>query len=527
MSESNTPVYNINDKIPLGVALLTVIQHFFAMTVFMTYPVIISNAINGGPDMAGFLISATLIAAGIATILQIFKITGSGLPIYTIPNSSYLPASMIAAASGGLPLLYGMLIFSGFIEMLISRFTRFFRTIFPPEVTGVVLFLLGIAIIPFAFPLFFGSVNNGGLDMASTFVGIVTLGTTIILSMSKKKVFKFYSTLFGIAAGLIASVAAGVFKLETLAGITDVELFAVPNPIGIVSYNFDAALMIPFVIAMICTMLKTLGNISLANSYTRQEDGNSLKRGLFAEGAGNVVSGLIGGIGTGSSSSGTGLVIGTGIASRKVMLILGIFLIACGFLPVIGWLFFILPKPILGAVLIYAITFVMINGLSEISSRFLDSRRIFVVILPILIGVSAAMCPYLYADLPDFFKLFFSSPLTSGSIVVVLLGLIFKIGISKHQHFDSEKTTLGNFMIECGKKWTLDKTQTSDISHHIHMITSDKNVKDFDLSLKSNGSVLSAEIVFEDEITDTVKTKTPAANIFTDGNKMTLEYILL
>ncbi len=191
IAEGDEPIYNVHDKVPLGTTVLTILQHFFVLAVYMTYPVIISNSIGGSTDLTMFLISATLIGSGVATILQSFAKTGAGHLLPMVPNSSYLPASLLAATAGGLPLMYGMLIISGLFEMVISRFTKFFRIVFPNEVTGVVLFLLGIAIVPFAFPLFFGSFDSGPLDPASTVVGIITLSATILLSVIPRRFFKF------------------------------------------------------------------------------------------------------------------------------------------------------------------------------------------------------------------------------------------------------------------------------------------------------------------------------------------------
>ncbi len=218
IAEGDEPVYNVNDNVPLGTTVLSILQHFFVLAVYMTYPVIISNAIGGSTDLTMFLISATLIGSGIATILQSFSKTGAGYLLPMVPNSSYLPASLLAATAGGLPLL-------GLFEMVISRFTKFFRIVFPNEVTGVVLFLLGIAIVPFALPLFFGSTDSGPLDPASTVVGIITLSATILLSVIPKRFFKFYAILIGIVIWMAASVFLGVFKLETLRQITSLSVF--------------------------------------------------------------------------------------------------------------------------------------------------------------------------------------------------------------------------------------------------------------------------------------------------------------
>ncbi len=475
MDYGDRPVYNVEDHVPPMVLVLSVLQHFFVLAVYMTYPVIITKMIaGGGGDMTSFLISATLIGSGIATILEAWKYTGCGYIFPMVPNSSYLPASMLAATAGGLPLLYGMMIFTGILEMIVSRLTRFFRVVFPPEVTGVVMFMLGVAIIPFAFPLFFGSVDTGPLDPASTLVGVITLGSMIMLSILPQKIFRFYALLIGILIGLISSVLLGVLTPAAFSGLGDLPLVSVPNPVGIVSYQFDPVLMVPFAIGMLCVMLKSVGNIAMLDEYTGTKNQNTLRRGIFSEGLGAAVCGAIGGIGIGSSASNTGLIAGTGIASRSIGFGLGVFLIVCGFLPAIGWFFHILPEPIMGAVVIYAIAFIMLSGVQSLSARMLDNRRTFVVILPILIGVSSVMCPYLYAELPEMVILAFASPLTSGTIFAVLLGLLFKIGLPRQMSrvFQSgdAASEISGLLLDCGRTWTLDRTQTVQIAHHLQSV---------------------------------------------------------
>ena len=470
MSE-NVPVYNTDDKLPVGTLILTILQHFFALAVYMTYPVIITTSINGGVEMTTALISVTVIGCGIATILQALSRIGSGYLLPIIPNSSYLPASLLAASGGGLPLLYGMYIFAGFFEILLSRLTKFFRLVFPEEIVGVVLLLLGIAIVPFAFPLFFGSVNSGALDPAATAVGIITLASMIILSLIPKRIFKFYSVLIGILIGGVVAVLLGVFSLETFAEITELSVFAVPNFAFFQGYAFNPALLAPFIIGVICIVMKSTGSITMLKNYTKKGDRKTVSRGRFAEGLGLSITGALGGIGVGTSASAAGLVVSTGIASKKVGIGLGILLILCGFFPVFGWVFSIIPKPILGAVLLYAVAFVMISGIQSISSRLLDSRRTFVITLPILVGVSSAVCSYLYTDLPSWAELIFTSALTSGSLFAVVLGLVFRIGISRHRHCDLSQKSVYEYLDEAGKAWTLDKNQ-------VHMIGKEMDFSD-------------------------------------------------
>ncbi|HJK12856.1 MAG TPA: purine/pyrimidine permease [Methanocorpusculum sp.] len=502
MDSADRPVYNVGDNVPPSVLVLSILQHFFVLAVYMTYPVIITKAINGGEDLSTFLISATLIGSGIATILQAIRYTGCGYIFPMVPNSSYLPASMLAATAGGLPLLYGMMIVSGFLEMILSQLTRYFRVLFPGEVVGVVMFMLGLAIIPFSFPLFFGSGDTGPLDPAATAVGIITLGSMIILGIQHQKIFRFYAVLIGIIIGFASSVLFGVLTLADIESAGSTSLFSIPNPVGIVSYSFDVGLLIPFAIGMLCVMLKSAGNIALLDEYTGETGRGNLRRGILSEGFGAAVCSAIGGIGIGSSASNTGLIPGTGIASRKIGLGLGLFLIICGFLPAIGWFFHIMPEPIMGAVVIYAIAFIMLGGVQSISSRVLDNRRTFVVILPIMIGVSSVMCPNLYTALPETIQLFFASPLTSGAIFVVVLGLLFKIGLPTHNTIrfgDHPEADVSRLLLDCGRLWTMDKTQMFQIIHHIQALIrampEGMHPEQLTLTLKNSTGALTAELI--------------------------------
>ncbi len=494
------PVYNTDSKLPVGTLIFTIIQHFSALAVYMTYPVIIIRAIGGDENGTTTLISATLIGCGIATLLQAIRRLGSGQVLPIIPHSSYLPASILAASGGGLPMLYGMLIAGGIFEIIISRLTRFFRYVFPTEICGTVLFLLGIAIVPFAFPLFCGSTDSAPLDPASTAVGIMTLASMILLSVIRKRIFKFYSTLMSIVIGFIAAVLLGVFNLEILTDITSIPLFAVPEFAFSTGYAFNPALLAPFIIAVVCLVMKTTSNIDMLNRYTRSEPKKSLRRGIFAEGAGLLISGVLGGTGTGTSSSAAGLVVSTGVAARRVGFGLGILLIICGLLPVFGWFFHLIPKPILGAVLIYAVAFVMMSGISSIASRVLDSRRIFVVLLPILFGVSSVVCAYLYASLPQWAEYFLASPLTAGAFTAVILGLFLKIGIPHHKTLVlTESSDVLAFVMDCASLWTLDKMQSLSLGTELsHIVAEGKKADSITLALSHCRETIEIDTEYSD-----------------------------
>ncbi len=132
-----TLLFDVDENPPLLVRLGVSIQHVFLMSVGWLYIVVIVNSIGGTEAQIEDLIRMSMIAAGIATILQATQgAFGSG---YFCPLSSsltYLPPSILAVQTGGYSLLFGMVATAGFVTGLLSRITNRLRILFPPEVTA-------------------------------------------------------------------------------------------------------------------------------------------------------------------------------------------------------------------------------------------------------------------------------------------------------------------------------------------------------------------------------------------------------
>ena len=75
----------------------------------------------------------------------------------------------------------------------------------------------------------------------------------------------------------------------------------------------------------------------------------------------------------------------------------------------------------------------ILAGIQVITSRMLDARRIFVVGIALIFGLSVDMVPGLYGNVPDLIQPLFSSSLAISTVLVVVLNLLFRIGITKRQ----------------------------------------------------------------------------------------------
>jgi len=270
-----------------------------------------------------------------------------------------------------------------------------------------------------------------------------------------------YSIIIGIILGCVLSYAAGVLTDTEMEYLANTPLLAVPSTDHI-AWSFDAALILPFFAAVVCTSLKTMGNITMcqkANDVNwKRLDLKTASRGLFTEGFGTCISGLIGAMGLNSSSGSVGLSIATGATSRYLAFLVGPAFIAMAFFPKIAALLAILPKPVVGAILMVNMGYFIVEGFRIIVSRMLDSRKIFMIGLALVFGLGVDMMPGIYADMPEFLQPVLSSSIAMVSLVAILLNLIFRIGIKQHQVLEltmdqGAREKVADFMEANGALW--------------------------------------------------------------------------
>ena len=158
----------------------------------------------------------------------------------------------------------------------------------------------------------------------------------------------------------------------------------------------------------------------------------NIQKGVLADGIGSLTAGIVGGMGQSTSSSNVGLSLATGATSRVIAYAMGILLIALAFLPRFAAVFTIMPKPVVGATLIFALSFMVVAGFQIIMTRMLDGRKTFIIGISIIFGLSVDMLPTLYAGWHPWLQPLVSSSLSAGAICAVFLNLLFRIGISRH-----------------------------------------------------------------------------------------------
>ena len=131
------------------------------------------------------------------------------------------------------------------------------------------------------------------------------------------------------------------------------------------------------------------------------------------------------------SSANVGLSIATGATSRRIGFACGGILIVLAFVPKLAVLFAIMPSPVIGALLIFTVCFMIVAGVQILTSRMMDARKTFVVGVSVILGLSVDMIPSAYQTVPGMFQSAFTSSLSVSTISALLLNLLFRIGIAQ------------------------------------------------------------------------------------------------
>ena len=456
--------YGVDDKPPLAVNALSGLQHVGLMSIYLVFPALVAKAAGASAEVAVAMVSMTLVALAIGTLLRAFSSgpIGSGFLCQPIASVVYFVPSMVAVKHGGLSAVFGMTIVAGLREIGLARVLSRLRAIFPAEIAGLVVLLVGIAsgIVGLRTALAGADVSAvpSSVDLG---LALTTLAIMVVLNVWGRGKLRLLCVLIGMAAGYAAAWALGRVGAAEAAQLGAAPLFALPT-VSHLGWAFDSTLLLPFVVAAVAATSKVMGNVTTCQKVNDADwvraDMRSIGRGVVGDGLGSVVAGALGAHGLNSSTSAVGLATATGVTSRRVALSVAAFLLVLAFVPKLGQLFYLMPRPVAGAALVFSSTFIIINGLEIMTSRLLDARRTLVIGLALIFGLAVEGFPGLLEIFPSGARVALGTSLVLGTLVALGLNALFRLGVRKTamltvQPGPADSTALRQFMERQGAAW--------------------------------------------------------------------------
>lgn len=455
--------YGVDETPPALVTILNGVQHVALIAAYLVYPLLVFRSADLPTALVANLLSVGFFVLGVGTLLQASPRgpIGSGYLCPTTFTATFIGPSLIALKLGGLPLLFGMTLFSGVLQSVLSRALGVLRPFLPTELSGFVVLMVGVTAGVAGVRYMLGIPGAPPVAPAEWVVAAGTLALMAGLSVWSTGLLKMVCVLAGLVAGYVASAFAGFMGEATLASLAAAPIVALPT-LSHVAWSFDASLIVPFTIAAFATTLKAMGTVTLCQRMNDADwvrpDMASNKKGVLADGLAISLAGAAGTFGVNSSSASVALISATGVASRRVAYAMGVMFLALGVLPKLATLLALMPRPVMAAALVFATCFLLVNGMQIITSRMLDTRKTLVIGLAMVAGLAVEVFPGIVAAAPRGLAPLLSSSLVFGTLVALLLNLLFRIGVRQTVRLSiaAEKpssTAVENFLKSQGAAW--------------------------------------------------------------------------
>src|SRR5690606_15467809 len=216
-------------------------------------------------------------------------------------------------------LVAGMMIFAGLCELLFSRVLGKLRPYLPTEIAGLAVTMIGVVLGILGFRLMLGLPEDaslaGPVPGQGAALGLGSLAGIMLVNLWGPRALRLYAVLIVLALAWILAAWLGEIDLEGLRagfaqGVVGWPRLAEAWP------RFDSGLAFEFAVTSVASSLRTLGDLTTCQKINdpdwQRPDMASLKRGLLADGLGNVVAGAVGTMGLSPFSGSIGLSVATG-----------------------------------------------------------------------------------------------------------------------------------------------------------------------------------------------------------------------
>ena len=149
--------------------------------------------------------------------------------------------------------------------------------------------------------------------------------------------------------------------------------------------------------------------------------------GILADGFNSMVAGILNSFPNSIFAQNNGMIQLTGVASRFVGYYIAGFLIILGIFPVVGYIFSLIPDPVLGGATLLMFGTVAASGIRIIASQHINRKAILVMAISFSFGLSVELVPDVLKQFPEMIKNIFSSGITTGGVAAIVSNILIQI----------------------------------------------------------------------------------------------------
>jgi xanthine permease XanP len=425
---SSSLLYRLRDRLPIQTALVVSLQHVLAMFVgVISVPLLVAKELKLTPSDTAYLISMGLFASGLGTFVQVrgFGWFGSRLLAVQGTSFAFLTPLIQAGREGGLALMVGMSIVCAPTELILAQFLVRLQRVFTPLVSGTVVLLIGLSLIPVGFH----TMASGLGGNVPSWVSLAVSGLVLLLVLALNALNLPWSRVgaipIALGIGYLVCLAIGAVPNQPQTASTWLQ---VPVPLAY-GFAFRPEFLIAFILPYVITTLETVGDVTATSQLSDEPIAGPvywqrIRGGVMGDSLNSLIAGLFNSFPSTTFAQNNGIIQLTGVATRQVGYWVAAALCLLGLIPEFGRWIALLPGPVLGAVTFLLFGFVATAGIRILQRVHLGHRELLIVAFSLGTGIGVQSVPELLNPLPQALHLVFASGITTGGIFAFLLNAI-------------------------------------------------------------------------------------------------------
>ena len=409
--------YQPDEKIPIALAIGLGLQlTFLTIAAIMLIPTIVMRAGGQTEAYVSWAVFASIVVCGMTTVLQAFRLgrIGTGHVLVMGTSGAFITVCIAAVAKSGPALLTTLVIISALVPLVLSWRLSLFQRILTPTVSGTVIMLIPITVMPYVSDLLMNAPN----EQPAVAAPLCALATVLVISgvaLKGTARLRLWAPVIGV---IIGSVIAGLYGLYDADRVASAAWIGLPTSqwpgfdveFGTTFWSLLPAFLLVAMIASIRTMSSSVAIQRVSWRRQRSVDFRAVQGAMTVDGLGNLLSGLAGTIPGSATTMSVSMTELTGVGARSVGVATGATFIILAFLPKPVAVVLAIPDAVFAGYLFVLLTMLFIVGIKIIIQDGLDYHTGMIAGISFLVGVA------FHYDMifPDFTSAFAGGLLQNG-----------------------------------------------------------------------------------------------------------------
>ena len=435
--------YQPDEHPPTAVSLALGLQlAVISVTVTVLIPTVVMRAGGATETHLGWAVFGATVICGAATVLQTVRFgrIGMGHVLMMGTSGAFIAVCIMALARGGPALLATLVVAAALFQLLLSARLALFRRVLTPTVSGTVLLLIPVTVMPVVFDML-SQVPDGSPAVAAPLSALATVLVVVGFALKSTGALRLWAPVLGVAAGSAVAALFGIYDLERVTGASWIGLPAGPWPRFAVDFGPAFWALLPaFLLVALIGSIRTISS-SIAAQRTswrrpRAVDYRAVQGAAAVDGLGNLISGLAGTVPNTAYTTGVSLAELTGVAGRALGVAAGAILMSLAFLPKALALLLAIPSPVVAAYLTVIVAMLFVIGMKMVLQDGMDYRKGLVVGVAFWLGVgfqSGAVYP---EHVAGFAGGLLANGMTAGGLAAILMTAFMELTAPRRSRFE-------------------------------------------------------------------------------------------